>query len=139
MLFRSIRDSFEALDMFRFRDGFYLADTRHIYTESGEPSEWSFTLARTNDSSLDNKTVNELWIYAEVSEDADFTVYTEVADRGWRQHTTFDDTGLKLFRCPIRALSGTNYRIRIDGHGKVVFYELEVKESDQKGRRSKER
>lgn len=134
-----IRDDFDALGMFRFKGGFYFTDTRHIYTESGAPGEWSFTLARTTDNSLDHKTVNEIWIYADVSEDADFTVYTEVANHGWRQHTTFDDTGLKLFRCPVRALSGTNYRIRIDGHGKVVFYEIEVKESDQKGRRYKER
>lgn len=134
-----IRDDFDALGMFRFRGGFYFADTRHIFTESGEPSEWSFTLARTTDNSLDHKTVNEIWIYADVSGDADFTVYTEVADHGWRKHSTFIDTGLKLFRCPVRALSGTNYRIRIDGHGSVVFYEIEVKESDHRGRRYKER
>jgi hypothetical protein len=134
-----IRDDFDALGMFRFKGGFYFTDTRHIYTESAVPDEWSFTLARTTDNSLDHKTVNEIWIYADVSGDANFTVYTEVADHGWRQHTTFDDTGLKLFRCPVRALSGTNYRIRIDGHGMVVFYEIEVKESDHKGRRYKER
>lgn len=134
-----IRDDFEALGMFRFKGRFYFADKRNIYTESASPDEWSFTLARTTDNTLDHKTVNEVWIYADVSEDADFTVYTDVSDSGWRQHTTFNDTGLKLFRCPIRALSGTNYRIRIDGHGKIVFYEIEVKESDQKGRRYKER
>lgn len=134
-----IRDDFEALGMFRFKGRFYFADKRNIYTESASPDEWSFTLARTTDNTLDHKTVNEVWIYADVSEDADFTVYTDVSDSGWRQHTTFNDTGLKLFRCPVRALSGTNYRIRIDGHGKVVFYEIEVKESDQKGRRYKER
>ncbi len=134
-----IRDDFEALGMFRFRGGFYLADKRKIYTESGEPEAWSFTLARATDNTLDNKTVNEIWIYVDVSAGAEFTVYTDVSDGGWRQHTTFTDTGLKLFRCPIRALSGTNYRIRIEGHGKAVFYEIEVKESDQKGRRYKER
>ncbi len=134
-----IRDDFNALGMFRFKGGFYFADKRGIYTESGEPDEWSFTLARTTDNTLDNKTVNELWIYADVSDGAEFTVYTDISDGGWREHTTFNDTGLKLYRCPVRALSGTNYRIRIDGHGSVVFYEIEVKESDHKGRRYKER
>ncbi len=134
-----IRDDFNALGMFRFKGGFYFADKRGIYTESGEPEAWSFTLPRATDNTLDNKTVNEIWIYADISDGAEFTVYTDVSDGGWRQHTTFNDTGLKLYRCPVRALSGTDYRIRIDGHGKVVFYELEVKESDHKGRRYKER
>ena len=134
-----IRDDLEAVGMFRFKDAFCFADRRSIYTESGEPSEWSFTLARTTDNSLDNKTLTELWIYAELTAGAEFTVYTEAADRGWRQHETFTDTGLKLYRCPVRALAGTDYRIRIDGRGMVVFYEIEVKESDHKGRRYKER
>ena len=134
-----VRDDFEASGMFRYKDGFYFAGKRGIYTESGAPDEWSFTLARTADNTLDNKTVNELWIYADVSEDASFTVYTEVADHGWREHATFTDTGLKLFRCPVRALSGTSYRIRIDGRGMAVFYEIEAKEGDSRGRRYKER
>ncbi len=134
-----VRDDFNALDMFRFKGDFYFVDKRHIYTESGEPDEWSFTLARTTDNTLDNKTVNELWIYAEISDGAEFTVYTEVTDGGWRKHSTFADPGLKLYRCPVRALAGTNYRIRIDGQGSVVFYEIEVRESEYKGRRYKER
>ena len=132
-----VRDSFRAVSMFRFRGGFYLAGARGIYTESGAPGEWSFTLARTTDNTLDKKAVNELWIYADVAPGACFTVSTGAEGDALTDHALFNEPGLNVFRCPVRAKSGVSYRVRLTGSGSVVFYELEVRKGQTAARRYK--
>ena len=132
-----LRDSFSAVSMFRFRGGFYFAGARGIYTESGAPGEWSFTMARTTDNTLDHKAVNELWIYADVAPGAHFTVSTGAEGDELCDHAMFREAGLNVFRCPVRARGGVSYRVRLTGSGSVVFYELEVRKGQTAARRYK--
>lgn len=133
-----VRDSFHAAGMFPFRGGFYFAASRGIYKESGTPGEWSFTLARTTDNTLDNKAVNELWIYAEVAEGAYFTVATSAGNDDFIDHAVFREPGHNVYRCPVRVRGGAHYRIRLTGAGRVVFYEIEIRKGAMTSRRYKD-
>ncbi len=135
-----IQDGFSAAGMFRFRSGFYLAGADGIYetnAEDGEAPEWSFTSIRMYGSGLDGRAVNEIWIRAEICEDAHFEVETSVGSGSFVPHVSFCGEGLDVFRCPVRAAVGTSFRFRIKGKGKVVFYEIELRSSDG-GRRYKD-
>ncbi len=128
-----IQDDIEATDFFRFRGGFYMVSGGSVClcddTEGTEKPEWSFTSVKCNDNSLDNKALNEIWIRAEVAEDAFFTVETSADDGDFVTHETYAAPGLKIFRCSVRAVMGNSWRYRISGAGKVVFYDIELRKA----------
>ncbi len=133
-------DVIDATGFFRFRNDFYIADSRTVYrTGAGElDTDWELVSVKQYGSTLNNEALSELWIHAEVSTGAYFRVETSVDGGEFREHTVFSDSGNKLFRCPVRAVMGSEFRYRISGSGKVVFYEIEFK-SAEGGRRYKER
>lgn len=132
------RDDFNGLGFFRFLDGFYGADSKSLYKMDDDIcGDWSFTLMRTHENSLDSKGINEIWIRAEISDNAMFLVETAVGNGEFERHSVFAECGLNVYRCPVRLRNGESYQIRISGSGKVVIYELEIKKTDG-GRRYKE-
>lgn len=133
------QDDFKALGFFRFRGGFYMADERNVYNAGTgtEKPEWSITSVRIHDNMLDNKGIHEIWVRADVEEGAEFTVYTSCGNDDFIKHTTFSQSGLHVFRCPVRLIVGTSYRYRLEGKGNVVIYEVELVKSSG-GRRYKE-
>lgn len=128
-----IQDDKEAVGFFSFRGDFYIADKDSVYKTNDEDSkeqvEWEFTAYRTHDNTLDMKALDEVWIRAEVEEGAEFTVYTDMDNQGFTEHTTFKKPGLNIYRCQVRTLSGSYYRYKIKGKGNVVFYEIELQKS----------
>lgn len=126
-----IRDNIDAVGFFGFLNGFYVADDLSLYKAKAEEcGEWSFETIRLHDNMLDNKGVNEIWIRAEVSEGAEFGVSTLVGDDEVLAHTRFSKKGLNVYRCPVRLRMGESYRVRLDGKGKVVIYEIELVKYD---------
>lgn len=134
-----IYDEIDAVGFFRFRNGFYVADENSIYKTNSDDMEgdWSFTSVKLYDYTFSNKALNEIWIYADVSQGACFKVETSVDAGEFREHSSFNMPGLRIFRCPVRALMGHDFRYRISGTGKVVFYGIELKTAEG-GRRYKE-
>ncbi|MGM9937309.1 MAG: hypothetical protein ACI38A_08190 [Candidatus Ornithomonoglobus sp.] len=128
-----VQDDIDVSGFFRFRGGFYIVSGSSVYlcddSEGTEESDWYFTSAKYNDSSLDNKALNEIWIRADVAEGASFTVETCADDGGFIAHETFREPGLRIFRCSIRAAMGNSWRYRISGKGKVVFYDIELRKA----------
>ncbi|HIU57498.1 MAG TPA: hypothetical protein IAA61_06760 [Candidatus Ornithomonoglobus merdipullorum] len=127
------QDGLDARGFFRHRAGFYIAAEKKVYetnAETGETVEWSFTGAPVFSEKLGLKAVCELWIRAELAEDAEFTVYTSVENGGYRRHSTFRGGGMRIVRCPVRAVMGGGYRYRISGSGEAVFYEIDLRVSD---------
>ncbi|MGM9937167.1 MAG: hypothetical protein ACI38A_07460 [Candidatus Ornithomonoglobus sp.] len=128
-------------NMFVFCGELYTAfyDTISHKTDTSEDIDWMVTSAPITDSSLDYKSVNEIWIYADVTEGAYFTVYT-IADGGEPvEHKTFDTPGTHVFRCPVRAHNCSNYQYKIAGKGDVVIREIEIRKYSADARRYKER
>ena len=125
-----IQDDLEAVGFFRFRSKFFIAGKNSIYetdADTGDDFEWSFTSVLTHDNTLDDKALNEMWIRAELSEGAEFTVHTCVDGGEVVKHSRFKfPTGLQIYRCPIRAVMGNAYKWTITGKGNVVFYEVEL-------------
>ncbi|MGN0183351.1 MAG: hypothetical protein ACI4DP_13230 [Candidatus Ornithomonoglobus sp.] len=147
-----MQDDICVSDMFLFRGDFYLVSYNTIYQAEADDCgdidyravetdsngvKWRIVSARTYDNTLDNKSVNELWIRADVESGACFTVYTSIDDGEWKQHDTFTKPGLNTFRSSVRTLMGSSYRYKIEGTGRVVFYEIEIQKADG-GRRIKE-
>lgn len=128
-----IQDDIEAVGFFPFKGEFYIADKDSIYRidddTSNEIVEWEFTAYRTHDNTLNMKALDEVWIRAEVADGAYFTVYTDMDNLGFVEHTTFNKPGLNIYRCQVRTLSGSYYRYKIVGKGNVVFYEIELQKS----------
>lgn len=128
-----IQDDIEAVGFFPFKGEFYIADKDSIYRidddTSNEIVEWEFTAYRTHDNTLNMKALDEVWIRAEVADGAEFTVYTDMDNLGFVEHTTFNKPGLNIYRCQVRTLSGSYYRYKIVGKGNVVFYEIELQKS----------
>ncbi len=130
-------DDIGAVGFFRFHSGFYIADGSGLYKmHSGDAGDWSFTFMPCYDNTLDNKGINEIWIRAELSEGSEFRIETRSSDGEFSQHQTFDEAGLRNFRCPVRLKMSEDYQVRVSGHGKVVFYEFEIIKPDG-GRRYK--
>ena len=132
------RDDFQAIGFFRFLDGFYAADAESLYKMDARiPCDWSFTLMRSHENNLNNKGINEIWVRADLSENALFMIETAVGNSEFELHSAFGEPGLNIYRCPIRVRTGESYQVRISGSGKVVIYEIEIRKSDG-GRRYKE-
>lgn len=136
------QDDFKAVGMFRFKPWFYIVSGKNIYKtnaeESNELIEWMVESVKMYDYNLNSKAVTEIWIKAEISEGASFRVSTAVDNGDWSAHITFNKPGMDIFRCPVRAVNGYSYRYKIEGKGKVVFYEIEL-HKDEGGRRYKDR
>ena len=116
---------------FRFRDGFYIVDSYDVYrTDSGtEKIQWSATSIRNYDNNLDSKSLNEIWVKADISPGAFFMIATAIGDEDFCDHVSFYKTGLNIHRIPVRAKNGDSYTYKISGQGKVVFYEIEIHRS----------
>lgn len=125
-----VQDDAEIDGLFAYRSGMYMISDSAVYemTRCGaDDSEWYFTTARTTAGSLDKKAVNELWIYADISEGAQFSAAVSVDDGIFTHRSVFTKSGLHVFRCPVRALMGTSFRIRLSGIGRVVIHDIEVR------------
>lgn len=135
-----IQDDTSASAFYKHRFNFYMTAGNIIYklNSGAEQVEWSFTGIRTHDNTLDNKAITELWIRADVESGAYYTVYTCTDDGEWKKHDTCKTDGLNVCRIPVRFISGNSYRYKIEGKGKVVFYEIEIKKAET-GRRYKSR
>lgn len=131
-------DEIKATGFFRFKDKFYIADDRNIYVCSGDGDDvdWYFTLMKSHDKALSKKGINEIWVLADVKAGAEFWIETSVGDGDFVRHGTDMESGLKVFRFPVRLFSTESYRVRVAGKGKVVIYELELVKTDG-GRRYK--
>lgn len=131
-------DDISANGFFRFCNEFYVCDNTTLYKLNGAtPNDWSFTFNRVYENSLDNKGINEIWIRADISDGACFTVETASGNSGFKTHSKFSKPGLNTYRCPVKLKMADDYQIRIRGIGKVVFYEFEIKRPEG-GRRYKE-
>ena len=133
-------DEIEASDIFQFKDKIYIADYKSLYecnNPNGDSFEWYIESVPIRNYTIDNKAVCELWILADVSEGSHFKVWTKDDHHEWRLHNAYTDTGLKVFRCPIKAKDATSYKYKISGSGKVVIHEIEIHTSEG-GRRYKE-
>lgn len=133
------QDGFEASGFFRHRAGFYMAGTQKVYEVNAldgatETVEWEFTGVPSYSEKLGIKAVCELWIRAELAEDAEFTVYTSVDGADFREHSSFYGGGMRIIRCPVRAVMGGRTSWRISGSGEVVFYELELRTAEHGAR-----
>ncbi len=132
-------DDVKATGYFRFGRDFYLTDDFNLYKmDATKPDEWSFVFTRAFDDSLDNKGINEIWVRAEISDGAEFCIATAADDGEFVVHSTFDEVGLMVYRCPVRLNVRDSYQIKVSGSGKVVFYEFEIRKAHD-GRRYKER
>ena len=130
------------------RGGFEFCGRTYIVTERAIErvaadtdgiGKWYVVSAPTYDNTLDDKMVGEMWIYAELDAGSAFTVYTSIDGGAWTKHSTFTAPGLNVYRCPIRAINGTNYRYKLEGSGNIVIQEIEIRKSIQGARRYKER
>lgn len=136
-----IQDDAAALGFFRFRGGFYMAHGSSVCRITEEPDsdiDWSFTTVRQTGGGLDSAALNEIWILADVSDGACFSVETSVDGGEFVTHSRFCEPGLRVFRCPVRAVMGSGYRCRISGRGFTAIYELEFRTAAG-GRRYRER
>ena len=134
-----LQDDAEADGLFAFSGRMYMVSDGIVYemTETdADDIEWSFTAALTTDGTLDNKSVIELWIRAEIADGAELTAATAAGGGVFREHSTFTEPGLHVFRCPVRALMADSYRVRLSGRGRVVIYDLEIRTA-QGGRKYK--
>ena len=133
-----IEDDFDAKSFFDFNNGFYLSDGKNLYkADSDEGVDWSFTLMRNYDNNFNLKGINEIWIRADIAENAQFTVETAVDNEDFVKHMSFNKQGLNIYRCPIRPIMSVDYRVKISGKGEVVIYEIEMKKTGG-GRKYKE-
>ncbi|MBR0360235.1 MAG: hypothetical protein IIX21_03900, partial [Clostridia bacterium] len=133
-------DDIPAIDMFHFKGGMYICTETTLYecdNLDGVSFEWYLESVPLRNYTIDNKAVCELWILADVSEGAHFKVWTQNDREEWRLHSTFTETGLKVFNCPVRAENATTYKYKISGSGKVVIHEIEIHTAEG-GRRYKE-
>ncbi|MGN0163731.1 MAG: hypothetical protein ACI4EA_09185 [Candidatus Ornithomonoglobus sp.] len=127
-----LSSTLDVCGMFMFKGDFYIADkcSNKILlcnSESDEEVNWSFTSVRSYTNALDNKSLTELWIRAEVSDGAWFKVETAADNKDFVVHTYLGNPpGEHVYRIPVRFDPGTTYRYRISGVGKVVFYEIEA-------------
>lgn len=132
-----LHDGFPARGFFRHRSRFYAAGARKVFElgrAADDTVEWSFTSVPEYYGSLGIKAVSEIWIRAELAEDAEFTVYTSVDSGGFARHSSFKGGGMRVVRCPVRAVMGSSCRYRIDGKGEAVFYEIELRGAEGGGR-----
>lgn len=129
-------------NMFTFRGELYILFYKWAYHKTDivdDTVSWYVTSAPVTDNDLDYKSVNEIWIYADVADGAHFTVYT-ITDGGEPvEHTKFTTPGTHVYRCPVRALNCTNYQYKLIGLGDVVIREIEIRKYNGSSRRYKER
>lgn len=128
-----VQDDIDVSGFFRHRSDFYICDQNNIYLsdeQSCNDVEWSFTSVLCHDNTLDKKSINEMWVRAELDEGSFFMIHTSIDGEEFIAHSVFNSPGLHVFRCPIRALSGDTYKYKISGRGKVVFYEIELHKSE---------
>lgn len=125
-----IEDDINVSGMFMYRGGFYIADKEKVYLVNMFPAaasdKWSFTSVRTHNSTLDNKTINEIWIRADCDSGGRFTVEVSVDDGEWTNHGEYGFVGLYVYHVPVRIESGSTFRYRISGNGNIIIHEIEL-------------
>lgn len=125
-----LEDDINVTGMFSYRGGYYIADKEHIYLSNMFPAsylnEWSFTSVRTHNSTLDNKTISEMWIRADCDENCKFKVEVSVDDDEWTEHGEYGRKGMYVYRVPVRTITGSTFRYRISGNGNVIIHEVEL-------------
>lgn len=121
-------DDIDLVGMFSYRGAFYICTHDTLYkTDSGdEEVEWSVTAVRAFDNTLDDKCINHIWLRAELSEGAEFSVYTAADDDEFILHTKNSGKGIKKFHAAVRIRMSDSYRWRIEGKGRVILYEMEL-------------
>lgn len=131
-------DSFNVIGFFSFRDGVYCCDKKTVYKlhSNFDNVEWSMTPAKLYGYDLSG--INEIWVQAEISPGAEFTVMTK--DGGmWHEHKTFTECdGVMIYRTPVRLKRGNTLALKIKGRGRVIIHSLEIVTANG-GRRYKER
>lgn len=121
-----------AIGFFSFGGRFFAAAADGIYvlpdgTEGA--ADWSFTLAPIYGDTLDLKAVNEVWIRADCERGAALSVSISVDGKEFDVCGSFSEEGMHVFRCPVRAVKGNGFRIKVSGRGGCVVYEIEVREA----------
>ena len=131
-------DDFSAVDFFRFKNEYFAADKLVLHKmNSATPNEWWAEFVCMHDNKFDNKGINEIWIRAEIADGAKLWLETSTSGNEFVKHEVISKSGLHIFRCPIRLIMDTDYKIKICGQGDVVIYEIEVRKPEG-GRRYKE-
>ena len=127
-----IEDNMEATGIFRHRDGLYIADKENLYRYDKDSSDcqWQFTLMRTNNGTLNKKGINEIYIYADISEGASFWIETRTGNNEFKRHTKFSKTGLNVYRSPVRLKKDESFTVRIAGLGRVIIHEVLIEYSE---------
>ncbi len=135
-------DNLKATGIYTYGAKTYITDDSTLWecdSDEGDTVEWDMTSVVLRNNTLDNKALTEIWILAEVSPNSMFKVWTKADADEWRCHSAFTETGLHLFRCPIKGQPATSYQYKVSGQGKVVIYEIEIVRDATEGRRHKER
>ena len=123
----------EMKGMFVFKGQLWEYTSEKLYcrnVSNGFNHDWTMTSMRIYDYTLNRKAPESIWIKAELSEGASFSVETSTDDSEFVKHLEYKKPGLFVVQCPCRIKMGNYYRYRISGRGKVVFYELEIHRSE---------
>lgn len=123
----------EMKGMFVFKGQLWEYTSEKLYcrdVSNGFNHDWTMTSMRIYDYTLNRKAPESIWIKAELSVGASFSVETSTDDSEFVKHLEYKKPGLFVVQCPCRIKMGNYYRYRISGRGKVVFYELEIHRSE---------
>lgn len=135
-------DDFPATSLFSFKDDMYISSRKELYICNDEQTsdnvEWEMKSTIMRDYTLDNKSICEMWVLAELSENSCLKVSTITDSGECVLHSVFNKKGINLFRCPVRNEPCTSYQYKLSGFGNVVIHEIEIKLAEGTGRRHKE-
>lgn len=116
----------DVIGSFKWHDDIYAATNDSVFKYGSlSPDEWECTSSVIYENIFDNKGMTELWIRAKVDEGASVTVYTSEDGGEWLERTTLSPCGLKVYRIPIRFITGEFYQYKLVGKGNAVIYDIE--------------
>lgn len=119
--------SITAVGSLRWHEKLYIADKNTVYEYNGNnPQSWSCTSVVMYEGIFDNKGMTELWIRARIDKDARIIVSTSEDGGAFLERGTLNGDGtLKVYRIPIRFITGEFFQYNLSGSGNAVIYDID--------------
>ncbi len=110
----------------------YGAGSSGIYLFDGdENSSWLMETINFFEDDCSNSYINEIWIRAKIASGKKIDVFSASNLSGYIRNETLTGTGkIKVYRVPVRWRNAKDYKIKLEGDGESIIYNIELHSAD---------
>ncbi len=99
--------------------------------ESEENTDWTMESVNFFEDDCSNSYINEIWIRAKFARGKTIRTFSATEGLHYSEHEKLTGTGhIKTYRIPVRWKNAKNYKIKLQGDGETIIYNIELHSAD---------